>query len=217
MTRTAMFDALRRYAPEGRFTAPMVVKIDALADDFGLPRVGAPEPAAPTEPPWLREARTHIGVREIVGPQHSPVIMGWIRELGAKVLGIPVNDDETPWCGTFMAVVFQRVGINPPLIAVRAAQWGRVGGWGRELAGPRLGCVLVFTRNGGGHVGLYMGEDATHFHVLGGNQSNAVNVMRIAKSRLAEGGMRWPTGPTLPPIQIVNLTSQGAPVSGNEA
>lgn len=79
------------------------------------------------EPTWLAFARQQIGVREIVGPKHSPVIMGWIKELGAKVLGITVNDDETPWCGTFMALVMKRSGLTAPAIAVRAASWGRAG------------------------------------------------------------------------------------------
>ena len=47
-----------------------------------------------------------------------------------------------------------------------------------------LGDVLVFSRNGGGHVGFYVGEDTTHYHVLGGNQSDSVNIARIAKNRL---------------------------------
>lgn len=167
-----------------------------------------------SEPVWLAEARRHIGVREIAGPKHSPIIMGWIRALGARALGIPVNDDETPWCGIFMAWIMKRSGCDLPSIAVRASQWAK---WGRQLLKPRLGCVLVFTRNGGGHVGLYLGEDATHFHVLGGNQSNSVNVMRIAKARLAEGGMRWPFGWPLPAAQILRLTPSGAAVSEDEA
>ncbi|WP_420478217.1 TIGR02594 family protein [Brevundimonas sp. FT23028] len=169
------------------------------------------------EPSWMVLARAQIGVREVVGPKHSPIIMGWIRELGAKVLGVPVNDDETPWCGTFMAWLMKRSNLPAPPIAVRAAQWGRVGGWGRELVGPRPGCILVFTRDGGGHVGLYVGEDETHFHVLGGNQSNSVSITRIAKSRLADGGMRWPKGPFLPSVQVVRLTPKGVPVTTNEA
>lgn len=172
---------------------------------------------APVAPPWLTLARSFLGTREVVGSKHSPVIMGWIQELGAKVLGVQVNDDETPWCGTFMALVMKRSGLSSPAIAVRAASWGRAGAWGRELIAPRLGCVLVFTREGGGHVGLYVGEDATHFHVLGGNQSNSVCLTRIAKDRLALGGMRWPKGPELPPAQPVWLSPSGAPVSRNEA
>lgn len=173
--------------------------------------------ASVIEPPWLIEARRHIGVREIVGPKHSPTIMGWIQVLGAKTLGIQVNDDETPWCGTFMAWVMRQSQLASPMIAVRAAQWGRLGNWGRELLGPRLGCILVFTRNGGGHVGIYVGEDKTHFHVLGGNQSNSVSTMRIAKDRLAPGGMRWPAHYPLPPVKAVILSPSGAAVSGNEA
>lgn len=173
--------------------------------------------ASPVAPSWLTLARTFVGTREVVGTKHSPVIMGWIQEIGAKTLGMKVNDDETPWCGTFMALLMKRSGLTAPLIAVRAASWGRVGQWGRELIAPRLGCILVFTREGGGHVGLYLGEDAAHFHVLGGNQSNSVSVTRIAKDRLALGGMRWPKGPELPAAQVVKLTPAGAPVSVNEA
>lgn len=167
-----------------------------------------------SEPIWLAEARQHLGVREVPGKQHSPKIMGWIQEVGAKALGIPVNDDETPWCGTFMAMVMMRAGLPSPAIAVRASSWGT---WGRQLNGPRLGCVLVFNRAGGGHVGLYMGEDATHYHVLGGNQSNSVSIMRLEKTRLIKGGMRWPHGPLLPPAKAVHLSPKGAPMSGNEA
>ena len=47
-----------------------------------------------------------------------------------------------------------------------------------------LGDILVFKRDGGGHVGFYIGEDNDCYHVLGGNQSNAMNVTRILKSRL---------------------------------
>lgn len=170
-----------------------------------------------SDPIWLAEARRQIGVREIVGPKHSPIIMGWVQEVGAAVLGIKVNDDETPWCGTFMAWLMKQAGLKAPAIAVRAAQWGRTGKWGRELLAPRLGCIMVFTRNGGGHVGLYLGEDDTHFYILGGNQSNSVNIMRIAKDRLAAGGMRWPHGPDLPPAQRVWKKAGSAATSENEA
>ena len=50
--------------------------------------------------------------------------------------------------------------------------------------------VLVFERGSGGHVGFAIGQDDTHFFVLGGNQSDAVTIARIAKSRLL--GARWP-------------------------
>lgn len=38
MTRTQLFDAIRPYAPQKRFTPAMVAQIDQLADMFGLAR-----------------------------------------------------------------------------------------------------------------------------------------------------------------------------------
>jgi len=73
---------------------------------------------------------------------------------------------------------------------------------------------MVFTRSGGGHVGLYVGEDAGAYHILGGNQSNAVTITRIARERLS--AMRWPDGVPLPKPQIIRLTPSGA-LSRNEA
>ena len=66
--------------------------------------------------------------------------------------------------------------------------------FGRDTK-PVTGAVLIFERGSGGHVGFAVGQDDTHFFVLGGNQSDAVTVVRIAKSRLL--GARWPA--TYPP------------------
>ncbi len=162
-----------------------------------------------TEPLWLEYARSQIGVAEIPGPKNSPTIMGWIKKLGAKVLGIQVNDELTPWCGTFAAQCVSAVGLKPPAIAVRASSWD---GFGKACA-PTVGCVLRFERPGGGHVGFYVGEDKTTYHVLGGNQGNCVSIIRIEKSRLVSS--RWPINEpitTKPKIVLAN----GA-VSSNEA
>jgi uncharacterized protein (TIGR02594 family) len=163
------------------------------------------------EPRWLTAARAHIGVREIKGPKHNPTIMGWIKRLTPKKLGIAVNDDETPWCGTFMAAVMSEAGFATPPIAVRASSWGA---WGTPLIKPSPGAVMVFTRQGGGHVGLYVGEDATAYHVLGGNQSDSVSITRIAKSRLTTA--RWPPGLPVPKAGTVVLDGSGQRLSVNE-
>lgn len=49
---------------------------------------------------------------------------------------------------------------------------------------PITGAVLILERGSGGHVGFAIGQDDTHFYVLGGNQSDAVTIARIAKSLL---------------------------------
>ncbi|RZL82832.1 MAG: hypothetical protein EOP66_04490 [Sphingomonas sp.] len=53
-----------------------------------------------------------------------------------------------------------------------------------------MGVTLVFGREGGGHVGFYVGEDDHAYHAIGRNQSNSVCITRIAKSRLIAA--RWP-------------------------
>lgn len=164
------------------------------------------------EPRWLKLARTLIGTREIVGPQHSPTIMGWIKKLGAKVLGIDVKDDETAWCGTCQAYIMSQCGITPPRIAVRASSWST---WGIPLTAPSPGAIMTFVRPGGGHVAQYVGEDDICYHVLGGNQSNSVNITRIARTRC--NAIRWPAGQPLPTRGRVKLTEAGMPVSRDEA
>lgn len=169
--------------------------------------------AKSVEPVWYKEARKWVGLKEIPGPKHNVTIMSWAKRLGSKILGINVTDDETPWCGTFVAHCMNITGYPPAKIAVRAKAWAD---WGRELLGPRLGCVLVFGRAGGGHVGFYAGETATHYWVLGGNQSNSVNEMLIAKDRLVKGGMRWPHGAPLPAAKPIIRSASGGRVSTNE-
>lgn len=72
-----------------------------------------------------------------------------------------------------------------------------------------MGTGLVFTRNGGGHVALYIGEDDGAYHCLGGNQSDAVTITRIAKSRLYTACpplyCKQPAN-----IRVVRLASNGA-------
>ena len=43
-----------------------------------------------------------------------------------------------------------------------------------------------------GHVGFYVGEYASAYHILGGNQGDAVNVKRFARDRFLTA--RWRRG-----------------------
>ena len=136
---------------------------------------------------WLKEEKAprvlvqavkQLGVTEIVGKEHNPIILGWAREL--KLASV-YNSDEIPWCGLFIAYCCKMAGLDVVDKPLWALSWSN---WGSPVTEPMLGDVLTFKRDGGGHVGIYVGEDVTHFHVLGGNQGNAVSVSRIAKSRL---------------------------------
>ena len=166
-----------------------------------------------SEPAWLRHARSLLGTREAPGAANSPTIMGWAKKLGTKVLGILYNADSVPWCGIFVAICLTEDGITAPPLAVRATSWAS---WGQSIRPERLapGAILVFSRRGGGHVGFYVGEDAVAYHILGGNQNDAVTITRIVKSRCI--ARRWPPG--RPVIgKPVLLAADARPLSRNEA
>jgi uncharacterized protein (TIGR02594 family) len=136
----------------------------------------AQEPA----PKMLLEALKLVGTKEIPGVGNSPVIMKWAKEVGLEKIYVA---DETPWCGLAMALIAKRAGKIVPFKNydnLRALKWAE---FGTPVVDAKLGDVLIFQRPGGGHVGLYVGEDVTTYHVLGGNQSNAFGFTRIAKKR----------------------------------
>lgn len=134
-----------------------------------------------TGPRILLEALKLYGTKETQGPASTPAIISWASEVGSKKLGIDYKDDAVAWCGLFMSVCAQRAGLTLPSVPVRALSWVM---FGTAVAAPMLGDVLIFTRKGGGHVGLYIGEDAEAYHVLGGNQGDAVSITRVVKDRL---------------------------------
>jgi uncharacterized protein (TIGR02594 family) len=129
-------------------------------------------------PKLLQVALPLYGTHEITGKLDSPVIMGWATEVGLRAI---YTADEIAWCGLFMAVVAKRAGKPVPDGPLWALNWAK---FGVEAGQPALGDVLTFTRTGGGHVGLYVGEDSSAYHVLGGNTSDAVTIARIDKKRL---------------------------------
>lgn len=159
-----------------------------------------------SEPSWLKIARSYDGLKEIPGPRHNQTIIRWLGKLKAWW-----SNDETPWCGVFVAHCMQECGLPFPKLYMRAKAWSD---YGSLLRRDRLapGAILVFDRAGGGHVGFYVGEDAGFYYVLGGNQSNAVNVMKLGKSRLVAS--RWPKGE---PVIGKPVYMNGGSVSTNEA
>lgn len=165
-------------------------------------------------PPWYDEATRWLGLKEVPGAAHNPVILDWLAELDA-----PFRDDETPWCGTAMGAWMAAALPDEPL---PAAPWGSRNwlGFGRPISTPAIGAILVFWRGSPtgweGHVAQYVGERSDAYLCLGANQSNSVSRTWISKSRLRAGGIRWPTTYALPVGGAVMLASGGT-VSTNEA
>jgi uncharacterized protein (TIGR02594 family) len=193
------------------FQAKQGLKVTGQPDEATIQALGL-KPDRSMRPVWHLEAERLKGVREVAGAKSNPTILGWAKSLGGWVASFFKNDD-TPWCGLFVAHV---VGKTLPSEALPSNPLGALN-WlkfGRALTVPTVGAIAVFKRPGGGHVGLYVGEDATAVHVLGGNQSNTVNVTRVSKDRLQ--GYRWPLTAAAPSSGRVHLTSAGK-LSTNEA
>lgn len=162
-------------------------------------------------PKILDEAVKLYGTREIVGKQHSKEILSWAKEVGLEKT---YTNDEIPWCGLFVAVIVKRAGFEIVKNPLWARSWND---FGTKQTQAMLGDVLIFTRpGGGGHVGIYVGEDETCYHVLGGNQSNMVNTTRILKSRCI--GIRRCEWRVSQPknVRVIKLSGDGQ-ISTNES
>lgn len=162
-----------------------------------------------TPPRMIQEALKLFGTIETPGAGNNPTIIAWAKEAGLQKV---YTADAVPWCGLFMAVVAYRAGKFPPTSPLWALSWSK---FGVEAGQPRLGDVLTFTRKGGGHVGLYVGEDQNAYHVLGGNQGDAVSFTRIGKERLHR--VRRPPYKVMPASAQPIILGANGPVSTNEA
>ena len=161
-----------------------------------------------SKPLWLIEAQRHIGVKEIKGAKHNSFILVWLKSLKAWW-----SDDETPWCGVFVAHCIKKSQCPLPKYWMRAKGWLD---WGQELSEPCVGCIVVFEREGGGHVGFVVGKNAQgHLMVLGGNQGDAVKVSPFETSRVV--GYRWPSQYAKPVDFRLPLLSSDGKLSKNES
>lgn len=199
----AAFFAACRPLFGGKLTQAQVDGLNnALRFGFGTAPAGSPD----EDPPWLRKARADIGLKEIPGIRTAPRILQML-----SLLRYPFKDDETPWCGTAMAAWMKEAGVEPPAQGFRALNWTT---WGIPCP-AQVGAVAVKKRDGGGHVFLIVGEtaDKRFYKGLGANQSNAVNIMDMAKSEIV--AVRWPA--LVPQHNVPLPTMAPGTVSRNEA
>lgn len=161
-----------------------------------------------TDPDWLVVARKYIGLAEIPGKEHAPQIIQWLAKLKAWW-----REDETPWCGTFVAACFQETGYALPQHWYRAKDWMN---WGMGMPVPTVGSVVVYERKGGGHVGFVVGRDQhDNLMTLGGNQGNRVSIAPFTRDRVI--GYRWPVEVALPKLGLLPLVNSDGKVSTQEA
>jgi uncharacterized protein (TIGR02594 family) len=164
--------------PAGR--VPAMGRVRRSEDDAGDDGEAKAPPAPVGEPLALQLARAEVGTREWAGKRNNPRVMDYYTDAGHP----EIRSDEVSWCAAFVCAMLERSGISSPkTLAARGFLT-----WGREVAKPYPGCVVVFWRGSPkswqGHVGFWVGETDTHVLCLGGNQSDGVNVARFKKSQV---------------------------------
>jgi uncharacterized protein (TIGR02594 family) len=127
-------------------------------------------------------AKTYIGTTEGSGPQNNPLIVQMYATVGHDW----VEHDSVAWCAAFVGHCVERAGLRSTrkLNARSYLNWGVP----IELADAQEGDIAIFTRGDPsgwqGHVGFFVRKTAASIEVLGGNQADAVNIKRYAKTRL---------------------------------
>lgn len=159
--------------------------------------------------PWIQEIVRRVGLHE---NKNNTQLSQWL-----KSEGVGVNPSRTPWCGDAVETALLRSlgDIEVPDNPLLAKNWTT---FGTKLDKPLFGAIMVFWRESKqshkGHVGFYVGEQGDYYRILGGNQSNAINVSLLRKNRLRENGIRWPK--EFPVIDTHQTLGLGAKITENE-
>lgn len=166
-------------------------------------------------PPWIDLAFRYRGLKEIPGKNHNPTILKWLKQLKAWWA-----EDETPWCGTFVAHCLRESGLTIPQHWYRAKAYAEYGTPVVKVASTiPLGSIAVKSRVGGGHVffPVARSEDGKTIFGLGGNQSNMVNIVPFSLSEI--DSIRWPPYTMNPPTLLPVATREeiGAVSKGSES
>jgi uncharacterized protein (TIGR02594 family) len=123
---------------------------------------------------WMDIAEGERGVKEITGASAHPQIVAYHATTTLKA-----TSDEVPWCSSFVNWVMAKAKY-PITKSAAAKSWATYG----QSCSLHVGSIVVFSRKGGHHVGFCVGITPTTVLVLGGNQSNEVNVSRYRNDAL---------------------------------
>lgn len=148
-------------------------------------------------------AFNEYGEKEIVGPLHNQEVLEYYEVAGHSW----VKDDETAWCAAFVGFCLEKSGIR----STRALNARSYLNFGAPTANPSVGDIVVFWRGSKdgwqGHVGFFIRKDGDKIYVLGGNQSNEVNISPYSASQLL-GYRKVPGVDTLKSIDCSDHVAQ---------
>lgn len=140
--------------------------------------------ASPTEkmPPWMHEMYRRMGLHET---RDNTVLSTWLR-IG-RYLGDPA---KLPWCGDAIETCIVKTLPNEPVPnnPFWAQSWAQ---FGVNAGAPVVGSIGVIRWTASsGHVGIVAGVNGSNINLLGGNQSNEINIRSFPRSKFI--AFRWP-------------------------
>jgi uncharacterized protein (TIGR02594 family) len=128
------------------------------------------------------------GIKEIEGDEHNAQILAILQRAQRWV-----RRDEVAWCSAFIGYICFLLGL-PETKNLRARSWLRIGKPVQRINAEQGWDICIFNRANGpmdasiidapGHVGFLHRISSNGIYVLGGNQSNTVNITRISAKRL---------------------------------
>lgn len=147
--------------------------------------------SATASSPWMVHARSEMNQKEIKGAEHNSRIIAYHATTTLRA-----DKDETAWCSSFVNWCLKQAGIKgtDSAAAISWLKWGKV-------TNAQTGAITVIYNSkaanssltvSGNHVGFLVQETATHFFILGGNQSDQVKISSYPKSTWILKGYRWP-------------------------
>jgi uncharacterized protein (TIGR02594 family) len=178
--------------------------IEALRQEPTKSTFAAPVPlwSEPRMPPWMAEMHRKMGLNEV---KDNAALSSWLRSFG-RFLGDPKN---LPWCGDAVESCIAKTLPSEPLPSnpFFAQAWAK---FGKDVHGPVVGAIGVIKWSAtSGHVGIVAGVTGDRVNLLGGNQSNSINITSFPISKFM--AFRWPL--TFPFQHYVAL--KGSAGSGN--
>lgn len=154
-------------------------------------RVVNPPEVIDTTNSWMKIAQLEMGQKEISGSKYNAKIIQYHASTTLKA-----SSDETAWCSSFVNWVLKQAKITGTNSA-SAASWIT---WG-EATVVKAGAITIIRNPGvanssltstGNHVGFLIKETATHYVLLGGNQSDQVKVSSFPKKSWSLRAYRLP-------------------------
>lgn len=129
----------------------------------------------------LMDMLANYGLTEVEGPESNERILEFFREIGYDWV---TDDSSTAWCSAVLNYFAKKRGMERSG-KLDARSWLKVG---EMILDPEVGDIVVLWRekpeSWKGHVGLFIARNVKYIYLLGGNQSNAINITAYPRDRV---------------------------------